>query len=86
MKDDVPVIRIDTGFVNVKRLLEQLKELDNYINVDFTSDGKIPEYIEFDRGNEDLYITIEEILTIFVNNKDEFISEENDNNNVKDFP
>lgn len=85
MKDNIHIINISKGLIDTTKILKELKELDKYVDVNFTEDGMIPDYIEFDRTDKNLYITIEEILTTYVNSKmkEEMVEEEE---YVKDFP
>ena len=83
MKEDIPKIVITSRFFNTVKLFKQLEELEEFVNVDFTEDGMIPDYIEFDRQDESLYVTIEELLTVYVNNKNPKKEEVDDN--VREF-
>ena len=83
MKENVPIIKISKGLINTTKIIRQLEECEQYVNVDFTEDGKIPDFIEFDRDDENLYITVEEILSIYVNSKK---SIEVDDENISEFP
>ena len=83
MKENVPIIKISKGLINTTKIIRQLEECEQYVNVDFTEDGKIPDFIEFDRDDENLYITLEEILSIYVNSKK---SIEVDDENISEFP
>ena len=85
MKDDVPKLKITGGLINTKKIINQLEELEKYVDVNFNEEGLIPEYIEFDRLDKDLYSTIEEILTVYVNSKTK-IEEDVEYDNIKDFP
>lgn len=83
MKEDIPKIIITSRFFNTVKLFKQLEELEEFVNVNFTEEGMIPDYIEFDRQDEGLYITIEELLTVYVNNKNSKKEEVDDN--VREF-
>ena len=63
------VIEIKGNLVDGKDFFNQLEKLNSVMDVDFTESGEIPDYIVFDRTNKNLYYTIEELLTVFVNNK-----------------
>ena len=87
MKEDIPKLKISGGLLNTEKIIKQLEKLEEYVDVNFTEDGFIPDYIEFDRDNQDLYITIEEILTVYVNNKKQTDNEcEEEFENIKEFP
>ena len=73
--DEIPKLKINKGLVNVNKLFDKLKELEQYVDVGFTEEGLIPEYIEFDRTDKELYIMIEEVLSIYVNEKMEMVRE-----------
>lgn len=73
--DEIPKLKINKGLVNVNKLFDKLKELEQYVDVGFTEEGLIPEYIEFDRTDKELYIMIEEVLSIYVNEKIEMVRE-----------
>ena len=60
MKEDIPKIVITSRFFNTVKLFKQLEELEEFVNVDFTEDGMIPEYIEFDK--QDILFSVENIL------------------------
>ena len=83
-ENDIPKLKISKGLINVNKLLSKLEELEEHVPVGFTEDGGIPDYIEFDRTVTDLYIMVEEVLTMYVNNKHE-IEKEYEDMNVSDF-
>lgn len=84
MKEDIPKIVISNRLFNVEKLFKQLEELEEYVEVKFNEEGSIPEYIEFDRNDEYLYSAVEEILTVFINNKTQ-LSGNNHRDNVREF-
>lgn len=67
---DSPILTISDGLIDTNILFKRFEEIDQHITVDFDEDGMIPKYIEFDRSNESLYYTIEEILTVYINQRD----------------
>ena len=71
------VIEIKGNLVDGKDFFNQLEKLNSVMDVDFTESGEIPDYIVFDRTNKNLYYTIEELLTVFVNNKKSNVNELN---------
>ena len=83
MKENVPKIVIANRFFNTVKLFKQLEELEEFVDVNFNEEGLIPEYIEFDRKDKSLYATIEELLTMYVNNKN--VKEDKVDDNVREF-
>ena len=83
MKEDIPKIVITNRFFDTVKLFKQLEELEEFVDVDFDEEGMIPDYIEFDRHDKDLYVTIEELLTMYVNNK--VVKEDEVDDNVREF-
>lgn len=84
MKDDIPKIVISNRLFNTEKLFKQLEELDEYVEVNFNEEGLIPEFIVFDRNDEELYATVEEILTVYINNK-QTVDNAQDKDNVREF-
>lgn len=76
--DDRKIIKIRMP-IDVKYLFKKFNELDQFIPVDFDDEGCIPDFIKFDRNDKDLYSTIEEILTVYVNHKSNKL---NDSENI----
>lgn len=74
--DFIPRLTITSGLIDTSTLIKKLIEMEKYVDVNFTENGLIPGYIDFDRTNSDLYNTIEEILTVYVNNKKQILEEE----------
>ena len=83
MKEEIPKIIITSKIFNTSKFFKQLEELEQFTNVDFDEDGMIPEYIEFNREDENMYIMIEELLTVYVNNKN--VENDKVDDNVRDF-
>lgn len=83
MKENVPKIVITNRFFNTVKLFKQLEELEEFVDVNFNEEGLVPEYIEFDREDKSLYATIEELLTMYVNNKN--VKEDKVDDNVREF-
>lgn len=84
MKDDIPKIVISNRLFNTEKLFKQLEELEEYVEVNFNEEGLIPEFIVFDRNDEELYATVEEILTVYINNK-QTVDNTQDKDNVREF-
>lgn len=80
VNDFIPRLTITSGLIDTSTLIKNLIEMEKYVDVNFTESGIIPDYIDFDRTNSDLYNTIEEILTVYVNNKNQILEEESSKN------